>query len=149
MNVKIYWTTSRVTRRCPGCLLIFLLSCHFFAHYGCWRMRCCSWQNYAVRVFHLVRDPSGLSRVSHYSQARVWRQLAQKYIFGHVPMMVTCQPSFSPVGPGTMATDLPHALGMVAGPLGEVMNLIWPNLPLLNQGSFTTFVAYNIQEKHC
>ena len=47
-----------------------------------------------------------------------------KYLFGNVPMMVTCQPNFNPISQGTMAAELPHAQGMAARPLGEVLDLI-------------------------
>ena len=58
-----------------------------------------------------------------------------KYIFGHVPKMVTSQPKFNPIGQGTTAADLPHAQGMAARPLGEVLDLILPNPPYLSRGA--------------
>ena len=47
-----------------------------------------------------------------------------KYIFGQLPKMVTCQTKFNSIGQGTTTADLPHAQGMPARPLGEVLNLI-------------------------
>ena len=34
-----------------------------------------------------------------------------------------------------MAAELPHAQGMAARPLGEVLDLIWPDPPYLIRGA--------------
>ena len=39
-------------------------------------------------------------------------------------MRLKIMPSFDPIGLGSTATDLPLALGIAAGPLGEVQDLI-------------------------
>ena len=47
-----------------------------------------------------------------------------KYLFGQLPKMVTCQTKFNSIGLGTTTADLPHAQGMAARLLGEVLDLI-------------------------
>ena len=63
-----------------------------------------------------------------------------KYLCGHVPMWIKHLPSFGSIGAMTRAADLPLALGLAVGPLGEVLDLIWPDPPPLNQGCCSTFV---------
>ena len=53
-----------------------------------------------------------------------WGQMGSTYVCGHVPMRVKHLPSFSSIGPMTTAADHPLALGLAAGPLGEVLDLI-------------------------
>ena len=52
---------------------------------------------------------------------RSWGPIGPTHLFGHVPMWVIHLPSFGPIGPKTMAADLPLALGLAARPLGEVL----------------------------
>ena len=48
----------------------------------------------------------------------------QKHLSGYVTVQETHSPSFDPIGPRTTAADLPLALGLASGPLGEVLDLI-------------------------
>ena len=72
-----------------------------------------------------------------------WGLIVPNYLCGQVPMRVKHLPSFSSVSPGTTAADLPLALGRCAGPLGEVLGLIWPDPPLLYLGCSSTFVLWS------
>ena len=69
---------------------------------------------------------SPFSAVTHFPlKAGQWLGAAgPKFIFGHVPKMVTCEPNFYPIDQGTTAVDLSHAQGMAPVPLGEVLDLI-------------------------
>ena len=68
----------------------------------------------------------------------MWGVAAQNISFS-IPPFGYHLPILGQISRGTMAADLPSALELTAGPLGEVLDLIWPEPPQLNHGGSSTF----------